>query len=59
MWVIDAIGGCALGEMDGADPIWPNMPIGEPREVARVLLAVLALNHDAVALRAVVEIILA
>ena len=37
--------------MNDAHPFWPDMPIGEAGEVERVLLAVLALDGDAAALR--------
>ena len=46
-----AIGGSALRGMDGANPTWPDMPIGEAGEVERFVLAVLALDGDAAALR--------
>ena len=47
----DPIGGCALCGMDGADPSGPDMAIGEPGEVERLVLAVLAVDGDAAALR--------
>ena len=43
----DAIGGCALGGVDGAHPSGPGVPIGEPGEVEGILLAVLVLDRDA------------
>ncbi|WP_148276596.1 hypothetical protein [Sphingobium sp. SYK-6] len=40
-----------MGWVDGADPPWPDIPIGEAGEIEGFVLAVLALNHDAAMLR--------
>ncbi len=47
----DAIGGRALGGVDGADPSGPDMAIGEAGEAEGFLLPILALDRDAAALR--------